>query len=1245
MLDEYDRFGQLFTYCVSAIGIAANLLLLIKQPFLSYLLYHSLQYVCRRSDCIHNSGTLSKQTRFVASDSHDVRNILWPMYVCRPSRLLDLSCLKHIRDEKISNQMRGCGTIETQMWMASNNFLCFAFAYRSVRKRDLPSHTVAFFAAFSHVFNFSICLALFCLFLDNDCTVNDIIVARPRYQTILQANYEFAAIQFNSVWSVTDLVFITSSSPVVFVLTFVLRQLTVRTLRGTRSSMSSSTLSLHKMLVSTLNFQLARISVMGISCVIYLLNLSGALDHPLAEVMICATINLLPPAAPMPSMLDEYDRFGQIFTFIVSAFGIAANSLLLIAIKTRSTSSFRVYSTILLNTAVIDLIASTAAALSVSRLVSSHATLTTFVIFSGPCTYAGRIACWICHAVETQMWLSSNNFLCFAFAYRLISVRNRELPNRTVTYFSVLNHVVNCILCTTLFCIFLVNDCTFDDVIAARTHFLTILRSEYQLAAIQYSNTWSVALLLVTTSSSPVVFVVTFVLRELTVRTLLACRSSMSSATLEMHRMLVRTLNFQLALTSVFGVGSAIYLLNLSGILDHSAAEVMVCAVINLLPAAAPVVNFACIQPYRLTTPAFRNYSIILQHTTSVDLIASIAAILSVTRLISSPETATTYLIFTGICTLAGRIPCWLSHVIGNQICYAFVYRFFSVRQRSIERKVNRISHFVGHFQSFSGAVALALFHIFYSNDCSVDDVMAAVIGYHRDQFVQYVLGKSVTISTVTGIRYVQPQFFFFTKMWSIIDTPPSFSLLLRLHSSLLLIVLRNLTLRTLGTMRAMQMSPTTLDVHRMFVRVSGAFFQPLAKQHNCNSTFQTLNFQLALTTIQGIGCAVFIANLLRISEHPLVEVLPCAVRSIKNKILLQKVNQIINLLPAIAPVLNLLCIRPYRMLIFTTSVSAFGVIANAMLLVAIKTRSAISFRIYSTILLNTTAVDLMASVATALSVTRLFSSPATATTYLIFGGPCTYAGRISCWISHVTQNQMWMTSNYFLCFAFAFRLSSVRKKSLRSRTVINASVCIHLASVAVGVSLFSLFVECSVEQLHNVLSPESVTSSPQTLRYHLTSLPSISFTFDSLLPTIQFHTVWSIVAATLIITSSPMVFAATFVLRHLTIYMSPTTLALHRMLIRTLNFQLSLTTLMGLGCGIFMAHLLGIADHPLTEILPCANDERVQIVNLLPALAPILNFSCIRPYRVFLLRLLGFGYISIRSGDVEPSPSIPSAH
>lgn len=69
---------------------------------------------------------------------------------------------------------------------------------------------------------------------------------------------------------------------------------------------------------------------MGISCVIYLLNLSGALDHPLAEVMICAvsileqtnsfdvafqTINLLPPAAPMVNFvcIRPYRSLAKIF--------------------------------------------------------------------------------------------------------------------------------------------------------------------------------------------------------------------------------------------------------------------------------------------------------------------------------------------------------------------------------------------------------------------------------------------------------------------------------------------------------------------------------------------------------------------------------------------------------------------------------------------------------------------------------------------------------------------------------------------------------------------------------------------------------------------------------------------------------------------------------------------------------------------------------------------------------------------
>lgn len=34
-------------------------------------------------------------------------------------------------------------------------------------------------------------------------------------------------------------------------------------------------------------------------------------------------------------MLDEYDRFAQIFTTSVSAFGVIANAMLLVAIKTR----------------------------------------------------------------------------------------------------------------------------------------------------------------------------------------------------------------------------------------------------------------------------------------------------------------------------------------------------------------------------------------------------------------------------------------------------------------------------------------------------------------------------------------------------------------------------------------------------------------------------------------------------------------------------------------------------------------------------------------------------------------------------------------------------------------------------------------------------------------------------------------------------------------------------------------------
>lgn len=68
-------------------------------------------------------------------------------------------------------------------------------------------------------------------------------------------------------------------------------------------------------------------------------------------------------------------------------------------------------------------------------------------------------------------------------------------------------------------------------------------------------------------------------------------------------------------------------------------------------------------------------------------------------------------------------------------------------------------------------------------------------------------------------------------------------------------------------------MSSATLDLHRMLVRVSwnlsGKFEIP---------SLQTLNFQLALITLLGIACAVYVSHLVGITEHPLAEVMPCAV-------------------------------------------------------------------------------------------------------------------------------------------------------------------------------------------------------------------------------------------------------------------------------------------------------------------------------------------------------------------------------
>lgn len=112
-----------------------------------------------------------------------------------------------------------------------------------------------------HLLSITIGTALFGLFLDNNCTADDIMEARPNYLPIQETGYEFgwfvccsisvqflhptmrlsklfisrisivsAAIQFRSVWSIVDAGLILTSSPIVFTITFVLRHLTLQTL-------------------------------------------------------------------------------------------------------------------------------------------------------------------------------------------------------------------------------------------------------------------------------------------------------------------------------------------------------------------------------------------------------------------------------------------------------------------------------------------------------------------------------------------------------------------------------------------------------------------------------------------------------------------------------------------------------------------------------------------------------------------------------------------------------------------------------------------------------------------------------------------------------------------------------------------------------------------------------------------------------------------------------------------------------
>ncbi|GMS94249.1 hypothetical protein PENTCL1PPCAC_16424, partial [Pristionchus entomophagus] len=190
----------------------------------------------------------------------------------------------------------------------------------------------------------------------------------------------------------------------------------------------------------------------------------------------------------MLKMLDEYDLPAQIFTISLSCFGVVANSMLLLAIKTRSTKAFRSYSTILINCTTVDLVASIAAALSVTRLVSLHATSTTFLIFTGFCSYAGRLPCWLSHVIANQMWTTSNYFLCFAFAHRFLSIRKRTISQIEVLVISTSIHIMNFLTAIALFLLFLDNYCTAEDVLAARPNYRPIQLTNFEFGKYFLNN-------------------------------------------------------------------------------------------------------------------------------------------------------------------------------------------------------------------------------------------------------------------------------------------------------------------------------------------------------------------------------------------------------------------------------------------------------------------------------------------------------------------------------------------------------------------------------------------------------------------------------------------------------------------------------------------------------------------------------------------------------------------------------------
>ncbi|CAL2045355.1 unnamed protein product [Caenorhabditis brenneri] len=278
---------------------------------------------------------------------------------------------------------------------------------------------------------------------------------------------------------------------------------------------------------------------------------------------------------------------------------ILNGSLVLLAIF-KSPLVIRLYSKLIINFAITDLLACLLDMFIEIRLLPSPNEATMTYILNGFCTYFGLTTCTIglslfIHTLTHSLWS-----LLISFGYRYFILFNASLKQKHVLLTIFLFYIPSFIQAVTYWTNFVDRSTILP--IAKRVYpeydfqkepgLLTGITNLFSVSAIY-------AILHMTLPVTPV-YITIFILRRKIMKTLMKSHNLMSKETKAVHSQLLKALTFQAVIPVAAWTAVYIYIAMQFGLLRGTFFEYLIFSTVIFMPVVSPITYLVYVRPYRL---------------------------------------------------------------------------------------------------------------------------------------------------------------------------------------------------------------------------------------------------------------------------------------------------------------------------------------------------------------------------------------------------------------------------------------------------------------------------------------------------------------------------------------------------------------------------------------------------------------------------------------------------------------------